>query len=318
MALEAFSLAIAPLPGVTVPNGPSPSDAEAADGTFAILWLLPYRDQITPDQRAAMDAALQPDPNAPEFTPGELGTKVVLAAAHSPIQLQRAALMAKAPVNADNTAVQYWTDRVKYAINVISGKLGRSLSVPWSLVINATQIKSQKTLAYDTPYLIQPFGTLDRCEIHVEPSLVGANDDAEASASMAHEIFHCFQFDYFANHGGFHKLPDWIEEGQAEWVGEVVGGPSVLGTEWWASYLNHQTVALYGRTYDAVGFYQHMYEEGIDPWSHVDPMLATSDNTDAFKAAGATADTFLDTWSSGLFRDSTLGSESGGSGSMGH
>ena len=36
MALEAFSLAIAPLPGVTVPTGAPPTLTERTDGTFAI------------------------------------------------------------------------------------------------------------------------------------------------------------------------------------------------------------------------------------------------------------------------------------------
>ena len=61
-ALEAFSLAIAPLPGVTVPTGAPPTDAEREDGTFAVDWLRPYMNQLTPDQTAAVDAALAPDP----------------------------------------------------------------------------------------------------------------------------------------------------------------------------------------------------------------------------------------------------------------
>ena len=73
MALEAFSLAIAPLPGVTVPTGAAPTDAEREDGTFAVDWLLPYMNQLTPDQAAAVNAALAPDPQAPVWTPEPSG-----------------------------------------------------------------------------------------------------------------------------------------------------------------------------------------------------------------------------------------------------
>ena len=71
--------------------------------------------------------------------------------------------------------------------------------------------------------------------------------------------------------------------------------------------------ALFARErYDAVGFYQHLSEEGINPWTHFDNMLAgfkQDTNLGAYDGAGAEDETFLDTWASGIFKDGTLGPE---------
>ena len=127
---------------------------------------------------------------------------------------------------------------------------------------------------------------------------------------MAHEMYHCFQYSLIGAPVSASARPAWIIEGQAEWVGEALMGPSTLGRDWWGKYLRTPGTGLFTRTYDAVGFYEHLGEEGIDPWAAMDPMLqAVGSSTDAFKAAGAAADPFLDTWASGLFRDPAIGTE---------
>ena len=65
--------------------------------------------------------------------------------------------------------------------------------------------------------------------------------------------------------------------------------------------------SLYARTYSAVGFYLHLAEEGVNPFGVVFAMLDAGGNDAAFTASGATSNKFLDTWSSGLFRDAALG-----------
>ncbi len=283
-ALEAFALAIAPLPGVTPPTGDPPSLYERMDGTFAVDWLQPYMDQLTPDQKAAVDAALAPDPSAPVVTPATSSWGIPVALADSP--------------------ETYFEDFVKAAQPTEAAKLGRSLNLSWTVTLN--QMQTDSSLAYTNVVFFPLYGSTG-CDIHVNPSLQNSGDEAGIQATMAHELFHCFQDDWFDQHGGHKNLPDWIIEGQAEWAGESAAGPSDVGRDWWGTYLTTMDTPLWQRTYDAVGFYQHLSEEGIDPWQHFDAMLATTSNSDAFKAAGAAADTFLDTWASGLFRDGTLG-----------
>jgi hypothetical protein len=284
-ALEAFALAIAPLPGVTPPSGPDPLPYERDDGTFAIEWLRPYMEDLTPDQKAVVGAAL--------------GITIPASGAGPTSSQPRAA----AQLASDNQYV----DAVNAAQPTIAAKLGRSLNLSWSVVVDATQPQgspSEFAITYTSWF---PLYGSSSCTIHVHPLLVNASDPAVVKATMAHELFHCFQYDWFDQHGGYRKLPDWIIEGQAEWAGENAGGPSNAGRDWWGTYLISPEDRLWQRSYDAVGFYQHMAEEGVDPWQHFDAMLAATDNVGAFQAAGANADVFEDTWSSGFFRDAGLG-----------
>lgn len=285
-ALEAFALAIAPLPGVTPPAGAAPTPAEQADGTFAIDWIQPYLGDLTDAQRAAVDAAEAPPPNAaPVISPGGSQTS-------------------RGIVLAGSSAAQPFIDGVSGALSDITIKLKRTLQLPVSVSLNATQVTPNLADTYANLSLL---GSARSCSIYVNPSLVSLNDQADWNSMMAHELFHCFQFDWYDKHGGQQHPPEWIKEGQAEWVGETVAGPSNLGRDWFGTYLTSMETPLWQRTYDALGFYQHLSEEGVDPWTHMDAMLATSSNGDAYKAAGATNDTFLDTWASGEFRDSSLG-----------
>jgi hypothetical protein len=210
------------------------------------------------------------------------------------------------------------------AQQAITAKLGRSLGMGWRLTLNNTEIQANKTHAYAYTAPITNGGTLlwgtyPECSIHVNPSLSGVGDLLFTKATIAHEMFHCFQDDLISKLGkgnlSVSGPPGWIMEGQAQWVGENIAGPTFDGGAKWGSYLTTPEYSLFVREYDAVGFYQHMSEEGIDPWGRFDAMITAWEggssgsgaNSDAFKAAGALADTFLDTWASGFFRDPSLG-----------
>ena len=292
MALQAFALAIAPLPGVTVPTGAPPNQAEQADATFAVLWILPYLDQLTSDQRAVVESVRTPDPSAPSITPQPVGafdTRVVFAAS--------------------KTGSEYLDMAEKYETQ-IAGELGRQLTTTVTMQVDASQVAGHdEWFAYSAP--TDDWST---CAIHVEPKLQNEGTSADQSATMAHEMFHCFQFDWARQHGfvmSKDNTPDWITEGSAEWVGELLGGPSPTGDYWWDKYLEHFGTSLFRRGYDAVGFYQHMAEEGINPWHQFDNILAAYAQSlspaTAFVASSANDNSFMDTWSSGGFRDQSLG-----------
>ena len=171
MALEAFSLAIAPLPGVTVPNGAPASLYERADGTFAVRWISQYLDQLTPDQKQVVDAALQPGPDAPSVT-----------------SVTARLAWADTLIGAITTPSDY-LDEAETAEKAIAGELGRPLSMTYTVTVEKTQ--NGDALAYAGP-------GGDRCIISVEPALAGESDAVKA-ASMAHEMFHCFELDCVAN-----------------------------------------------------------------------------------------------------------------------
>jgi hypothetical protein len=285
IALEAFALAIAPLPGITPPTGAPVQEYERLDGTFAIDWIRPYIDELPPAQKqVVMSVVAAPGGPQNSLQSSQTRQPMVILASDNP-----------------------YVDAAAAAVPVIAGHLGRTLGLSWNVVIDTTQPQGSENefaITYSTWFPLYGSGA---CDIHVHPLLVSSNDPAVVKATMAHEVFHCFQNDWFDKHGGFRALPKWIIEGQAEWAGEIVGGASSAGKNWWGTYLTTPEERLYQRTYDAIGFYQHLAEEGIDPWQHFDAMLATGGNDDAYKAAGAASDTFLDTWASGFYRDSNLG-----------
>jgi len=291
-ALQAFALAIAPLPGVTLPQGDPPALYERISGSFAIDWLLPYYDQLTADQRAAVDRAIAPFPDR------------IIVSPESSTGIEFAGLFARTPTAEE----QVYIDALADADLIIAKKLGRKLTVPYSLALNEThQDPNAGALAYATP-LTNRFRGLIECAIHVEPELRAVTDKAELRASLAHEMFHCYQHALLDTIGlMWTARPSWLIEGQAEWAGEAALGPSDFGRDWWAAYLESPGTPLFTRTYDAVGFYEHMAEKSIDPWTHFDKMLLDANNVGAYKAAEAPRDDFLDTWASGLFRESLFG-----------
>ena len=294
MALEAFSLAIAPLPGVTVPTGPDPQPWEQADGTFAIDWIQPYLDQITPEQKSAVDAALAAPPNTPIVSDsGARSPSFVLADASN--------YTTDASILSDARAKEM----------TLAGPSGTGLKFDYSLIINPTQVDAGEALAYTSPG-IEKFAdntTKPYCEIHVNPLLVSLSQAHPefVQASLAHEMWHCIQNAYVG--GAKLTAPSWIVEGQAEWVGETLYAPTAIGASWWQAYLQTPPTSLYSRTYDGVGFYLHLAEEGINPGPVLLPMLTAASNDAAFQGTGADADKYLDSWSSGLFRDQTLGQD---------
>ena len=111
--------------------------------------------------------------------------------------------------------------------------------------------------------------------IHVNPSLYSNSDQVLVQVVMAHEMFHCFQDDQIVVRAGHPNaaLPDWIMEGGANWAAEAVAGPTPYGSIGWADYLAHPEYTLWLESYNAIGFYQHMAEEGIYLGSHFDAMI---------------------------------------------
>jgi hypothetical protein len=285
LALLAFSTAIATLPGVPEAEGGPPTEAEQADGTFAFLWLSPYLDELTPEQRAAYDAALDPSADAHVDQPQR--------------QPQMAALVGILAQQQTDAPRKTYTDAIDFAKSEISKRLHRTLKAPVKFGFGPPPSDYPRALAYAFPTHFE--GVPDECHIRATP-LVSLSSELRIRVTMAHEVFHCFQFE---------KMPagvysSWVLEGQAEWAGESIAGPGTDGLDWWESYLKSPTKSLFERTYDAVGFYEHLVEVGVDPWTIFDEMLKTpGDNVVAFKSARADNDIFYNTWASGLRRTNT-------------
>ncbi|MEP7361150.1 MAG: basic secretory protein-like protein, partial [Chloroflexota bacterium] len=294
LALKAFVVAIGPLPGVSAPQPPLPTTDEIGPGELAIEWVQQHWGELTQEQQDAVSAYLAPASDAIDVEPLPLGTSLWQPGRHNLI----AAVGPFAPF--DDTPLDQYKEILRDSEIVIINQLGRARTRNYSISVNTSQVGEAKALAYANDW----FGS---CAIHLNPFLVTTpRTSAEIKATLAHELFHCFQYELGAGAG----RDMWVVEGEAEWVGEMAGGPSRLGADWWTAYLTSKSVALFDRTYDAVGFFQHVAERGTNMWKLLDKTYEAANGAAAFHAAAdSSGQGFLYSWSSGIFRDSGLAGE---------
>jgi hypothetical protein len=148
-------------------------------------------------------------------------------------------------------------------------------------------------------------GTPIGCAIEVA---AGPHSLGTMRATIAHEVFHCFE-PVMAGDEDDWKVRDthyWLVEGAAEWAGaELAGRRDEVSDDERARYYEHPETSLFKRTYDAIGFYDHMQSVGISPWSKFKAMFAQENDESAYNAAVADNLEFLTTEASVFFREAS-------------
>lgn len=126
--------------------------------------------------------------------------------------------------------------------------------------------------------------------------------------NIARMVFQCF-IGAIAGPDNYSSLRQrrWIFDGAAAWGAVNVTNPAGA-RGWWANYLQSPETPLFERSFDAIGFYAHLSEVGVDTFAAMKQMFATGSDPAAFAVAGATSDTFMTTWASGLARQPDRGS----------
>lgn len=290
-ALKAYSLTVGDMPGVTPPTGP---DFTVKDVSGPLRWVLGHYDELTPEQKAAVDETLKHEPMTQSYQWDPL---TVYAAPFTDDDVKKFKHMAD--ISEQN----------------IAGNIGHGLDIPYSVNIydhTKKKGKEKKDLGYtvvtnkDGGYTGKPAW----CFIYISDVEIG--NDTEAENTMIHEMLHCFQGAAFIDLAKFYKIvPSWLIEGSAEYAGDFLTSSADPG--WWRVYLTQPQTSLFKRTYDAMGFFSHMQEAGIDPWKRFDFMFDAAE-TGGYMAAfneGITGhvDEFFKTWATGYARDYTIGPE---------
>ncbi len=186
----------------------------------------------------------------------------------------------------------------------IASHIGHPLGIPLSVVVNSKQV-GPTVLAYT--YVYDSKGDLTgraaSCVIYINPLLYHSVDSSQVNVTLMHETFHCFQAVDYPTLKAFYEAPAWLIEGSAEWVGETLAPsqPDIL----WQNYLVDIGKSLFNRTYDAIGFFAHMEQSGIDPWPLFDRMFRAPTSAAAY--AIATDREFKLTWASSLLRHPAFG-----------
>jgi hypothetical protein len=98
---------------------------------------------------------------------------------------------------------------------------------------------------------------------------------------VAHEVFHCFQFDA----GDALAWQDWIVEGQAEWVGARIGGTNRTTDGFFQDWIAGHARPVFAHDYPAAGLYWALEQAGIDPWGALPAMWGVG-NVEALAATG--------------------------------
>jgi hypothetical protein len=273
-ALQAFSIAYGPVPGVTVPRGPPQT---IIDGVVAAGWVTRYRNQLTAAQRAAVDRLLgNQDP--------------AKASAH-------AAVFTGDPNFIQDAELQRLAESF---VPVFEARTGHKFRL--ELLVGRTTTELGNTKAGGKAYadaidLFRETLTGGKqqyaCRIRKGPT---PDQAAYLDQAMAHEVFHCFQFDIAG--AGMVGKPAWITEGMAEWASLMVQPftPQSLN-----EYVDTSGRALFSRVYDGSGFWAHAEDMAPGLFKRLPAVLTEPDPVEAFQKAVAGGD-FFSSWGSSVFR----------------
>lgn len=249
-ALAIVAATEAPLTGITphaaldaLPHGASASAVRTVVGSL---------DELDPQLRADVVDALQLDVELDDdevLEPGPRRAREITGGATS-----------DAVGRLSPEAIR---ERIDTIVAVLQSRSGHTLSVP---------IRIRVVSARGGPYA-DAFHTGSQCIVRLFPSL-WAVDAASLMSTLGHEVWHCFQDDAHRRTGA--SGPQWIYEGQAEFVGEALVGGSASGRSVLRDWFLTSNRSLQRRSYDAVGLYGVADEYGADPWRTMLPMLSQS------------------------------------------
>jgi len=289
-ALTAFAEAIGPVPGVTVPAGPT---GTIQSGTLAVRWVFAHWAQLTNAQRVAIKTDLGTPP-VHHFT-GDAGDTDIDP--NIPCQTQ------------DGAGTTPYRDEFDSIVNLLTPHLWPLRIGDHIFFVDNTKSINPKDPADDGKntlgYVVgctgkdATPGTPKGCTIHVNPGRVAST----IHDLLIHEMTHCFMMQRWGANNYF-SMPDWFVEGGAEWAQTSVGTGDQVATAWWHQYLSRSGVPLDQFTYDGIGFFVHLAESRADPWKLMEPMgdaMAGKPNaTAAGWAAAKPNQQFLNSWGSGF------------------
>lgn len=245
-ALQAFSLAYGELPGVSVPDGPR--DAVVFGGG-PLRWLERYWDDLTPEQQQAAVVELGFDPTASMDGGGAVASGLMSARRASGDPACDTLGWTDPPgVEADRATFEA-------ALKTLGSVVG---PLPGQITVRRCQSQLPGDQgAWASAHPQWGDAGYAGCVMYVYPQLAGA-DPSQALAIITHEAWHCYQASTAANSGEHRARPAWVIEGQAMWVGEAMGGgptSNQRAVKYWRTWLATPGDNLYGRAYDAVGFW---------------------------------------------------------------
>ena len=268
-AVQAFSLAVTPLPGVRVPKGPKGSIPE---GTLAISWVLANYGRLTPGVRQAFDKAVRRAFGLSGH-PAAGGAKLdAIKAQAVTFVSQQAGVDLTLPIDIVRGYPRSGRGAAVLAVDA-AGKY-RSSQPPARCIISVRGNASRALVAHEVFHCLQVqlAGRADAL-----PSL----DSARA----------------------------WLGEGSASYAGCLFSQDGAAPYKRaYAGYLEQPTTPLSGRTYDAVGFFAHLDQVGAGALGTVKRAIAAPSMAAAYPAlVNEGGPDIFGSWASSLYRLPSLG-----------
>ena len=275
-ALAAFALAYGPIPGVPVPAG-APGDGP--DGTVALAWIARHLKSLPARQRTAIAERL----GVP--LPGSAH------ASGPPAALKRDARL---EAMADGFAAQF-QQRTAHALRLdVQAGWVPSLAREHAggAAADALPVDAHGELSYTNA---------STCRIRISRADHGSASAAYVANTVAHEVFHCIQFDAAPTRWS-REDGTWVIEGGAEWAASQVApvGLAEVSSDPEAYFAADQP--LFGLAHSAAYFWGRLAETNGPPWTQTLAAAKEYENDRAFRRADATSDAFLDAWASSYAR----------------
>jgi hypothetical protein len=284
-ALAVFAALRGGLPGVEpAPLGNEPPGELIRPALSVLVDELP---RLPPRQAAAVRRAVEELTGPDEPTTGD--------AVEVDIQLEPSGSGAAAPVvprDAPSAAeLRAELERIR---DDLAERTGHRPRLPIRARVVPDHVTRGAAVTVGAPLTDAP----NRCVVTM-PLGMFDDDTASLTSTLAHEVWHCFQYDF--SWRDTDAAPLWQVEGQAEWAGEEYVGGSASSAARWDTWLLRPADALFRRSYDALGLYAVAAQGGADPWRTMLPSLrqrgqravATVFGTPAQQALGAVAEALV-------------------------
>ncbi len=289
-----FALAYTPLPGTRAPAGPRRPDGE---GTLAGRQVIRLWPTLSAGQRLVVRKALG-------VTDIRLG---------KPRRPRRVGRTTGDPTfgdpgfaaSADLTrAAQKWRDLERRRLGLSEADLKLKL-----VVGETTDAIAKYVLADALP--LDESGTVSDtapfCRIRV--TKLGLSELAPLRLTLAHEVFHCLQYDLMTPTGALVvNRRNWLLEGTADWASIVV-----TKADWKErgafiqDYLDTPSKVTFARTYDAAGFFGEADRVTGALWENMVRILRAPTSEGSFANAGGASPTFLHSWAPSTYNIDHLG-----------
>jgi hypothetical protein len=268
-AVQAFSLAVAPLPGVRVPKGPKGSIPE---GTLATSWVLANYSRLTPRVRQAFDKAVR----------RAFGLSGHPAAAGAKLDAIKA-----------------------QAIAFVGQKAGVEFTLPVSIVRGyPSSGRGAAALGVDAAGKYRSSQPAARCVISVRGNASRTLIAHEVFHCLQVQL--AGRADALPSLDGGRA---WLGEGSASYAGCLFSQDGAAPYKRaYAGYLEQPTTPLAGRTYDAVGFFAHLDQVGAGALGTVKRAIEAASLAAAYPAlVNEGGPDIFGSWASSLYRTPARG-----------